>query len=113
MVEALYVIEFGDVAVAGRPNSGVIVLETNRIFGGDSGFYYLGEYTVKDGTVTARADIIRHQDGWTSAYGPYNGPFELKMSGRIVGRNIVGTMVHMSNQQRLRLVLRWKANLPG
>ena len=40
-IEALYVVEFGDVAIGGQTytywNGGVAVLETNRIFGGDSG----------------------------------------------------------------------------
>ena len=50
--EALYVVKFGDVAIGGQTytywNSGVAVLETNRIFGDDSGYYYLGNYTIKD-----------------------------------------------------------------
>ena len=39
-IEGLYVVEFGDVAIGGQTytywNGGVAVLETNRIFGGDS-----------------------------------------------------------------------------
>src|SRR5712671_4339139 len=51
-IEGLYVVDFGDVAIGGQTytywNGGVAVLETNRIFGGDSGYYYLGNYTIKD-----------------------------------------------------------------
>jgi hypothetical protein len=43
---------FGGVAMGGETyrywNGGVAVLETNRLFGGDSGYYYLGNYTIKD-----------------------------------------------------------------
>ena len=37
-IEGLYVVEFGDVAIGGQTyycNGGVVVLETNHIFGGD------------------------------------------------------------------------------
>jgi hypothetical protein len=46
-IEALYVVEFGDVALGGQQyrNGGVAVLETNRIFGGDSGYYYVGTFS--------------------------------------------------------------------
>jgi hypothetical protein len=44
MSEGLYVVEFGDVGTAATRNGGVAVLETNRIFGGDSGYYYLGKF---------------------------------------------------------------------
>jgi hypothetical protein len=50
-------VEFGDVALGGQlyRNGGVAVLETNRIFGGDSGYYYLGTYSIKDGQIEAQS----------------------------------------------------------
>jgi hypothetical protein len=62
-IEALYVVEFGDVAIGGQTytywNGGVAVLETNRIFGGDSGYYYLGNYTIKDSQGNRRGSLFR------------------------------------------------------
>jgi hypothetical protein len=37
-----------------RLNAGVIVLETNKLFGGDSWYYYTGKYQTKNGKLTAR-----------------------------------------------------------
>jgi hypothetical protein len=37
-----------------RLNAGVVVFETNRIFGGDSWYYYSGTYEGKDGKLSAR-----------------------------------------------------------
>ena len=42
-IESLYVAEFGDVDGLSFRNGGVVILETNRVFGGDSGYFYLGD----------------------------------------------------------------------
>jgi hypothetical protein len=44
-LEALYLVEFGDVSGVDYQNGGVAVLETSRIFGGDSGYHYVGDYS--------------------------------------------------------------------
>ena len=63
-IDALYVVEFGDVAIGGQTytywNGGVAILETNRIFGGDTGYYYLGNYTIKDSQFEATVKIVKH-----------------------------------------------------
>ena len=75
-IEALYVVEFGDVAIGGQTysywNSGVAVLETNRIFGGDSGHYYLGNYTIKDSQFEATVKIVKRNPTWQEAFGSTN-----------------------------------------
>ncbi|MEF8794533.1 GrlR family regulatory protein [Thiohalorhabdus sp.] len=45
-VEALWSIRF---SALGSHVQGVVIFETNRIIGGDSDFYYMGEYQVNDG----------------------------------------------------------------
>lgn len=51
MIEALYGLEF--VSNMQDGGYGVAILETGRIFGGDSSFVYIGDYEVKNGTVYA------------------------------------------------------------
>jgi hypothetical protein len=47
-IAAPHVVEFRDVAIGGQTytcwNGSVAVLGANRIFGGGSGYYYLGNY---------------------------------------------------------------------
>ena len=74
-IEGLYVVEFGDVAIGGQTytywNGGAAVLETNRIFGGDSGHYYLGNYTIKDSQFEATVKIVKHNPArYTSGSAP-------------------------------------------
>ena len=54
MIEALRSIHFaGDVGLG----DGVVVFETQRLFGGDSGWFYTGTYEVQGRKVTGRASI--------------------------------------------------------
>jgi hypothetical protein len=84
--EALYVVEFGDVAIAGQTytywNGGLAVLETNRIFGGDSGYYHLGNYTIKDSRFEATVNIVKHNPTWEDAFGSTSPPSMSKCKQR-------------------------------
>ena len=58
-LEALYVVQFGDVALGGRYRpGGVVVFKTNRIFGGDSGYYYVTGGQIDVGDVVAGGSIL-------------------------------------------------------
>src|SRR5438874_2604832 len=93
-IEALYVVEFGDVALGGQQyrNGGVAVLETNRIFGGDSGYYYVGTYSVKDGQIEAQVRIVKHNPTWVNAFGDASPSFNIKMQGSISNGVLQGQM---------------------
>ncbi len=70
-VEALWSIEF--LALAWKPNpaeythedmategAGVVVLETNRVLGGDTSYTYVGDYEVKNKRLTAQVRVRRY-----------------------------------------------------
>jgi hypothetical protein len=62
--------------------SGVVVIETGRILGGDSGFLYLGEISPKNGEAwPVSVRIKQHDERYGSIFGDVND-YELK--GRIV-----------------------------
>lgn len=52
-VEGMWAVYFGDV-VGGGTNSGIAILETGRVFGGDSFIAYLGRFEVSGNRVTAK-----------------------------------------------------------
>ena len=69
-----------------------MVLETNRVFGGDSGYYYLDIYAIKDGVMNATVKITKHDPTWSNAFGDYAGAFEVEIVGSSlfsVGRNVL------------------------
>jgi hypothetical protein len=72
MLEALWSVKFG--TNQQFYGAGVIVFETNRIFGGDTCFYYIGHFTynVRDQTVSGEVEVKRHAPGLPFIFPPYN-----------------------------------------
>lgn len=58
MIEALWTMKFGRYGV--QEGAGIMVLDAGRIFGGDSGFSFVGTYTVQDEKLTAKVHVKRH-----------------------------------------------------
>ena len=58
-LEALWFIQF-EVPKIERRGGGVVVFETGRILGGDSSFYYIGDYSVDNKEIQGRVEVKRH-----------------------------------------------------
>lgn len=89
MLEGLWITRF--VAPPPEPNdilSGVVVIETGRILGGDSGFLYLGEIGEKAGDAwPVSVRIKRHDERVESIFGDAN---DYVLTGRIVQSAVGG-----------------------
>jgi hypothetical protein len=97
VTEGLYVVEFGDVSDLTPPgmyrNGGVAVLETNRVFGGDSGYYYVGNYSVNSESIAATIKIVKHDPNWSDAFGDTAESFTVKMqAGPMIAGTIEGSI---------------------
>lgn len=82
-VEALYAVRFGHAGAPNLPlNGGVVVLETGRVFGGDTWFAYTGHYEVAGGTVTGNIHAVRHfnDPGSESAWGTQENEFDVQFT---------------------------------
>jgi hypothetical protein len=110
-LEALYVVEFGDVSSFGYRNGGVAILETNRIFGGDSGYHYIGEYFVFGDRFEASVRITKHNPSWVNAFGDDALQFEIKVSGRI-REGVIEAIMERTDRPGLRLPLRLTRTAP-
>ena len=118
--EALWAVYFGDVSdpsrlVPGRTNAGVAVLETQRIFGGDSQYFYLGSYEVEKDWITASVTITHFNgEGWSAFGGPLRGSMKLRLEGRREGNEVRGHMWPEDHpSMRLPAMLRRLADLPS
>lgn len=79
MVEGLWSIEFA--SSHGFVGGGVVVLETQRIFGGDSSYYYIGDYRVQNNQIVAMVTITHYNGPPSSIFG--NRPhFQVRISGQ-------------------------------
>lgn len=68
-VEALWLVEFSS-PNKGTWGKGVAVFETQRIFGGDSGYYYIGHYSLDYINIEAEVRIKQHFMGTQSIFHP-------------------------------------------
>jgi hypothetical protein len=118
-LEALWAVTFG----TGQHSSlgamenigwGVIVFETNRIFGGDTCFYYVGhfDYNLRDQTIAGEVEVIRHAVGLPFIFPGHDGG-RIQLSGRVAEpeMTLTGHLVH-DPQQRIAVHCRHLHDLP-
>jgi len=108
-VEALYGIEFVSLSDSGY---GVVILETNRIFGGDSSFVYIGDYEVKNGKVYADVKCTNDRKTLPSIFGDIN-EFNLHLEGDLGDKEIIlyGQMIE-NPEQKIGVKLTRRSELP-
>ena len=61
--------------------SGVIVFKDGKIYGGDSGYYYVGQYAMSGPHLAGRANVIRHDPQAKSMFGTPIEQFDIEMQG--------------------------------
>ena len=114
-IEALWVITYGDVA-GPFTNGGIVVFETGRIFGGDSQFYYTGDYRLSGDDVDARVRVTHYHGSPMTAFGfPATEPFDILLFGKLDRRdNTISGMAEAVKfpNRKIPLVLDKKENLP-
>ena len=89
MEEGLYIVTFG---VPGFFARGVAVLETNRFYGGDSVYYYSGEFNVKDDSFTGRGRVVVHTPGIATIFGSFEPDQRILIAGKVKDGKITGTI---------------------
>lgn len=66
MIEGLWSIYFQTDQMHG---AGVVVFETNRLFGGDDKYFYVGKYVVAHGKLQATAQVTHFAGAPLSIFG--------------------------------------------
>lgn len=110
MTEAMYGIEFS--SNEGNSGYGVVVLETGRIFGGDSSFLYIGHYHVDDGMLIAEVKCTNDRKILDSIF-PGLDAFTVQVSGAPSGEEFVlkGHVVG-DHARKIEIKLTRRAELP-
>ncbi len=110
-LEALWTAEFGD--EGGWMNGGVVVLETNRVFGGDSNYYYVGKFSAAATEIRAEVRAVHYQGEARDAFGGNETDYTVQLRGKQVGEVIEGEMYKTDKPQNtLRLRMTRRAELP-
>ena len=80
MLEALWTAEFS--SNQNIFGSGVVIFETDRIFGGDAQYYYTGKYEVNNGELSGNLTITHYAGEPWSIFGTVRS-FNLELSGTL------------------------------
>jgi len=110
MLEAMWSLEF--ISSQQRGGYGIAVLETGRIFGGDSSCIYIGSYEVKNDIVHALVKVTNDRGILQTIFGDLK-EFTLVLNGRADQDSFV-LEGHMQEhpEQRMDVRLTRRAELP-
>lgn len=103
-----------------KNNAGVVIFETDRIFGGDSWYYYTGTFEAKNGKLTARLKSTHYAGpiGSPSLGGRPEGVYEFEVVGSgkdNEGRRTLrahGRVIDPALNVPVFAELTWRASLP-
>ena len=110
MLEALWSVEF--VSNVNDFGAGVVVLETSRVLGGDSQYYYVGTFKLEGKTMHASIQVTHFAGPASSVFGPQR-QFNLQLSGTPSREQFLlqGHMVE-NPQMKIGIRLTRRAELP-
>jgi hypothetical protein len=65
-IEALWTVNFATAAGVGN---GIAIFETGRIFGGDANYFWVGDYGIQNGRITANLNVSNYSGVPYSVFG--------------------------------------------
>lgn len=109
MVEGFWIVQYEGMTGNG---GGVAMFIKGKVFGGDTGYVYLGSYQVQGKSVTASVKVQNFLPGIPSVLG-IPGDFDLDITGTIEG-NVINGSGSLPNQQAVGIALKLtkRADLP-
>jgi hypothetical protein len=109
MVDGFWIVQYQGVQGGG---GGVLMFTKGKIFGGDSGYTYMGTYQSDDITLKGRVTVRQFLAGVPNDLGIV-GDFELDIVGTVEGDIVRGTASLVGRQGTgLAVKLTRKSNLP-
>lgn len=107
-LDGLWIVQFTGKEILG---SGVAVFNNGKVLGGETGFYYIGNYESDGKVVKARVVIRNFDPAMPSGFGIV-GDYEMDVSAMLQDNQMTGTaMITDKPQHSLGIRLTKKANL--
>ncbi|MHB1608422.1 MAG: hypothetical protein ACYCXX_07250 [Acidiferrobacter thiooxydans] len=92
--------------------AGIVVLETERVFGGDSQYYYIGAYRVDGNQISIRLTVTHYANEMDSIFGPLP-EFAVTLKGEMNEKemNLKG-QANQDDDLQIHLIMKRVAELP-
>ena len=118
MIEGLWVAKFLEpTSDEFDLDSGVLVIESGRVLGGDSGYYYVGQLTPAERGWKANVTVVRHDPKITSFFGDssrmeFGGSFLRAGVDQLNRDTLIAELKMEENPNFLKVLLTKVADLP-
>lgn len=96
MFDGLWTVEF--ISAINRYGAGVLVVNGNRLLGGDDGYYYSGTWIINGNTLNATITVLKHNPNSVSVFGNIDH-FQLNLAGEITEYQFNATGTIANNPQ--------------
>ncbi|MBU4388723.1 MAG: hypothetical protein KKB23_04205 [Proteobacteria bacterium] len=98
MFDGLWTVEF--ISTINQYGSGVLIVNGDKLLGGDDGYYYSGTWTIRGNTIEATIAVLKHNPNSISVFGNIDH-FQLNLIGEIdeYQFNATGTIVNNPQAQ--------------
>lgn len=108
-IDGFWIVHFTGAEILG---TGVAMFTNGKVFGGETGFYYIGTYRAEGNTVKARVMIRNFDPAIASGFG-IAGDYEMDVSATLQDDNNMTGTAMITNQPKHNLGIRLtkKANL--
>jgi hypothetical protein len=99
-MDGLWTAEFG--SSSGIFGGGVAIFRDGRILGGDGGYYYVGNYEIKDKAITATLTLTPFLRDYPSVFTTVNETLILRLSGTLLDEEHAIIQGHPEGKPDLR-----------
>ena len=109
-IEAMWTARFQ--SNKGAFGAGIVVLETERVFGGDSQYYYVGDYGVDGNQIFIRLTVTHYANDVDSIFGPLR-EFTVALKGEMNEKEMdLKGQANQDDDLQIHLIMRRVAELP-
>lgn len=119
-VEGLWSLTFKGIGVQGQEDygAGVVIFESCKLFGGDSSYFYLGDYNIHHDALTANVRVVNYVHGMPNVFGLDVNEYELDVIAQVPSSVTVGCSVRCAGTVKgypnlqIQVILTKRADLP-
>jgi hypothetical protein len=65
------------------------------VYGGDSGYYYVGTYSTRDGQLTGEVKVVKHNPNVPTVWFDNAQEFTVELAGQVTPTGIIGRMARV------------------
>lgn len=111
MIEALWSVEF-KMSATQVTGAGVVIFESQRIFGGDSNYFYTGDYSLDGNDLTANIKVTHYNGEANNVFGTGREIVSLNVKGTLEDNSFTASAYMIDESKSIDVILTKRSELP-